>query len=170
MLSGGATVSELSMSPVEAMLIDQRRLDREEVAIVLDLAGPSLSDTTDASMGNVVERMRSFYRDVLPPWTTLVVETLESQLVEPEADWLGHVVRFDFSDKLRGEPNEQATTLKVLVEAGLLARNEARIELGRPPEGDPTDPANPANQLTVNANNQNTLAALGSSGEPPQDP
>lgn len=159
LLGSDSKVETLSMTPVEAALIDQRRLNREEVAIVFDLAGPSLSDTTNASLGNVVERMRSFYRDVLPPWTTLVVDTLESQLVEPESAWMGALIRFDFSDKLRGEPMEQANTLKTLVDAGLLTRNEARYELGEPPE-DADGATNPADRLTVAANNQDLLSNL----------
>lgn len=166
LLGSDSKVETLSMTPVEAALIDQRRLNREEVAIVFDLAGPSLSDTTNASMGNVVERMRSFYRDVLPPWTSLVVETLEAQLVEPEPAWIGHLIRFDFSDKLRGEPEEHTNKLKTEVDAGLASRNEARRDLGRPPEGDPDDPTNPANQLTVAANNQDLLTNLSNTDGP----
>jgi HK97 family phage portal protein len=154
MLSGGAEIKPLSMSPVEASLIDQRRLDREEVAIVFGLSGPSLTDSTNSSLGNVAERFRAFYRDVLPPWATLVVETFEAQLVDPEPAWMDRVIRFDFSDKLRGEPQEQANTLKVLVEGGIVTRDEARADLGKAPKG------GNAAKLTVNANNQATIESL----------
>ena len=70
-ITGDTQVSSLSMSAVEASLIDQRRLDREEVAIVLGLSGPSLTDSTNSALGNVAERFRAFYRDVLPPYATL---------------------------------------------------------------------------------------------------
>jgi phage portal protein BeeE len=87
-LGAGAKVQPLSLSPIEAALIEQRKLNREEVAIVYDLGGPSLSDITDNSLGNVAERNRAFYRDVLPPWTELVVQTFESQLVDQEPAWM----------------------------------------------------------------------------------
>jgi HK97 family phage portal protein len=160
LLGAGATISPLSMSPVEAALIDQRKLNREEISIVYDLGGPSLSDVTDGSLGNVAERNRAFYRDVLPPWTELVVQTFEAQLLDSEPAWLDHVVRFEFSDKLKGEPLEMAEILKSDVEAGIRTRNEARRLIGEEPIGDPSDPENPADQLTVNANNQATLASL----------
>jgi HK97 family phage portal protein len=161
LLGGDAKVANLSFSPVEVALIEQRRLDREEIAIVFGLSGPSLTDSTNSALGNVVERFRAFYRDVLPPWATLVVETLEAQLCDPEPGWMDRLVRFDFSDKLRGEPREHAEKLKIEVEAGLRTRNEGRYELGLGPEGDPNDPENPANRLTMNVNNQ---AALGEGG------
>jgi phage portal protein BeeE len=154
MLSGGAKIQSLSMSPVEAALIDQRRLDREEIAIVFGLSGPSLTDSTNSALGNVAERFRAFYRDVLPPYATLVVETFESQLLDPEPAWMDRVVRHDFSDKLRGEPREQADTLKILVEGGMITRDEARYELGKAPMG------GNAAILTGNLNNQAAIESL----------
>lgn len=150
LLGAGAKVQQLSMSPVEAALIEQRKLNREEVAIVFDLGGPSLSDITDNSLGNVAERNRAFYRDVLPIWTELVVQTFEAQLVDQQSAWFDRVVRFDFTAKLVGEPVEQADALKSKVEAGLISRNEAREELGK-------EPKDGADELTANINNQGPL-------------
>lgn len=155
LLGAGAKAYPLSLSPVEAVLIEQRKLNREEVAIVFDLGGPSLSDITDNSLGNVAERNRAFYRDVLPPWTELVVQTFESQLIDQEPAWLDRVVRFDFTAKLVGEPVEQADALKAKVEAGLLTRNEARVELGM-------EPMDGADELTANVNNQGLLPSTSS--------
>ena len=109
----------------------------------------------------MAERFRAFYRDVLPPWATLVVETFEAQLLDPEPAWMDRLVRFDFKDKLRGEPMEQANALKILVEGGMITRDEAREELGKPPAGGNAD------ELTVNANNQAALDALET--RPPED-
>jgi HK97 family phage portal protein len=142
------------MTAVEASLIEQRRLDREEVAIVFGLSGPSLTDSTNSALGNVAERFRAFYRDVLPPWTTLVAATIEAQLLDPEPAWMDRLVRFDFTDKLRGEPLEQAEKLKLLAEGGMITRDEARQELGKPPVG------GNAGELTVNANNQATIEQI----------
>ena len=154
MLSGGAKIQALSMSPVEAALIQQRHVNREEIAIVFGLSGPSLTDSTNSALGNVAERFRAFYRDVLPPWASLVVETFEAQLLDPEPAWMDRLVRFDFSDKLRGEPREQAETLKILVEGGIIDRDEARYDVGKRPRG------GNAGKLTINANNQASLDSL----------
>jgi HK97 family phage portal protein len=170
MLSGGAKIQALSMSPVEAALIEQRRIDREEIAIVYGLSGPSLTDSTNSALGNVAERFRAFYRDVLPPWASLVVESFEAQLLDPEPAWMDRLVRFDFSDKLRGEPYEHAMKLKVEVEGGWRSRNEARLETGLAPDGDPNDPNNPANQLTANLNNQGALKDLNATPVPEPPP
>jgi HK97 family phage portal protein len=153
-------VSPLSMTPVEVQLIDQRRRNEQEVGMVYDLAGPLRGDLENGTMANVEEMLKSLYRDVLPPWTELIVQTYQSQLIDPHDEWAGNVLRFDFTDKLKGEPKELAETLKTEVEAGLRTRNEARVVLGLPPDGDPNDAANPANRLTANVNNQATLGAM----------
>jgi hypothetical protein len=75
--------------------------------------------------------------------------------------WTERVVRFDYTDKLKGDPKELAEAMKVEVEAGLRTRNEARKVLGLPPQGDPDDETNPANQLSANVNNQGPLDAMG---------
>jgi phage portal protein BeeE len=129
-----------------------------------------MNDFRRGTYNNVEELLRALYRDIIPPWTTLIVETLEAQLVDLEERWMDLVVRFDFRDKLRGEPAEQATTLKMLIEAGLLDRDEGREELGKPARG------GMAGELTANVNNQAAVQQMSlpvpdpsSSGEVSQD-
>lgn len=147
-LGAQTKVTPLTYSPVEAALIEQRKLSREEVGVVYDLAGPLMNDLTHGTYSNVEELTKGLYRDVIPPWTTLIVETLQSQLIDPEPAWLDLEARFDFSDKLRGDPTEQAAVDKSDVEAGIRTRDEAREGRGLEPEG------GQAAELTMNANNQ----------------
>lgn len=128
--------------------------------MVYDLAGPLMNDLTHGTYSNVGELNRGLYRDVLPPWLSLICETFQAQLLDLEPAWLDRFVSFDLTDKLKGDPDTLATSLKTQVEAGLITRNEARRILNMPPIGDPSNDSNPANQLTVNANNQASLANL----------
>jgi HK97 family phage portal protein len=157
----------ISLTPVEAALIDQRKLSREEVGMVYDLAGPLMNDLTHGTYSNVAELLKGLYRDVLPPWTTLIEQTCQAQLIDTEPAWLDRFLAFDFGDKLRGTPEELTNALKMQVEAGLITRNEARRILHMPPEGDPQDPNNPANQLSANVNNQAPLNAMGAASTTP---
>jgi phage portal protein BeeE len=76
------------MTPVEAALIDQRTLNREEVGMVYDLPGPLMNDLSHATLANVAEYQKALYRDVIPTWTELMVQTYQSQLIDPEPAWL----------------------------------------------------------------------------------
>jgi HK97 family phage portal protein len=147
-------ITPLSFSPVEVALIDQRKLDREEVGMVYDMPGPLMGDFEHATFTNVTEMLRSLYRDIVPPWTELFVQTAQTQLLNQEPAWLDRFLRFDFTDKLKGAPEEQAAVDKSDVEAGIRTRDEAREGRGLEPKGEAAD------SLTVNANNQALLDSL----------
>lgn len=166
LLAPGADWKPIQQSAVEVELIDQRRLNREEVGMVYDLAGPLMNDLTHGTYSNLAELNKALYRDVLPPQLVLIQQTFQAQLIDPEPAWMGRFTAFDLGEKLRGDPVELANALKTQVEAGLQTRNEARRVLNLPPDGDPKSTENPANRLTANINNQATLAAM-SAGDPP---
>jgi HK97 family phage portal protein len=148
-MGANVEVQPLSLNPVEVALIDQRKLNREEVGMVYDLAGPLMNDLEHGTYSNVEELLRSLYRDVIPPWTTLIEQTFNTQLLAVEPAWIDQFLAFDFTEKLKGDPVELATSLKLQVEAGLITRNEARRILNMPPVTDIE-----ADRLTYNANNQ----------------
>jgi phage portal protein BeeE len=137
MLSGGATATPLSMTPVEASLIEQRKLSREEVGMVYDLPGPLMNDL-DAR--HVLQR-RGTQPGVVSGHRPAVAladqETFQAQLLDNEPGWVDRFVEFDLTDKLKGDPDTLATSLKTQVEAGLITRNEARRILNMPPVDDP---------------------------------
>jgi hypothetical protein len=105
-------------------------------------------DLTHGTYSNVQVILDSLYRDVVPPWTSLIVETLQSQLIDPEPAWLGLSTRFDFTDKLRGDPVVAAQADRSDVEGGIRTRDEVRTDRGLPVAG------GDAAQLTMNVNNQ----------------
>lgn len=150
-LGAGTKVTPLQLTPVEAGLSDQRQRSWEEVAAVYDMAGPLSGDLTHGTYSNVQVILDSLYRDVVPPWTTLIVETFQSQLIDPEPAWLGLSARFDFTDKLRGDPVAAAQADRSDVEGGLRSRDEVRKDRGLPPAG------GAAAELTMNTNNQGVV-------------
>jgi HK97 family phage portal protein len=147
-MGANTTITPLSFNAVEVELIQQRKLGREEIGMVYDLPGPLMGDFEHATFANVTEMLRSLYRDVIPPWTELFVQTAQAQLIDPEPGWLDRLVRFDFSDKLKGAPEEQAAVDKSDVEAGIRTRDEAREGRGLEPQG------GTAGKLTMGVNNQ----------------
>jgi hypothetical protein len=108
---------------------------------------------------NVAELLKGLYRDVVPPWTTLIVDTFQAQLLDPEPAWLDRFVRV----RLRREAQGRAARPR----RDAPSRGRGRPDhsqrgaaiLNLPPDGDPTDKTNPANQLTANLNNQGAIGA-----------
>lgn len=157
-------ITPLSFTSVEVELIQQRKINREEVGIVYDMPGPLMGDFEHATFTNVTEMLRSLYRDVIPPWTELIVQTMQAQLIDPEPAWLDRFVRFSFDDKLKGDPTEQAAVDKSDVEAGIRTRDEARDGRGLKPMG------GPAAELTANTNNQAPVNAMSGAESDPAAP
>lgn len=153
-MGANTKITPLSFTPVEAALIEQRQRSWEEIAAVYDMAGPLSGDLKHGTYSNVQVILDSLYRDVVPPWTTLIVETLQAQLIDPEPAWLDLHVRFDFSDKLRGDPVAAAQADKLLVESGIETTDEIRTRRGRPPFG------GAAAEPRVNVNNQGLLQSM----------
>src|SRR3954451_3026741 len=91
-MGANVKIQPLSMSPVEAALIDQRRLNLEEIGRVYDLAGPVMNDLTHGTYSNVAELLIALSRDVLPVWLTLIEQTFQAQLLDPEPAWLDRFV------------------------------------------------------------------------------
>jgi HK97 family phage portal protein len=163
---GGANtkITPLSFNAVEVELIQQRRLDREEIGMVYDMAGPLMGDLEHATFSNVTEMLRSLYRDVIPPWTELIVQTAQAQLIDPESSWINRYIRFSFDDKLKGDPTEQASVDRSDVEAGIRTRDEAREGRGLEPMGGQAD------ELTANTNNQAPVTSMSPAPSPTASP
>jgi len=158
LLTGGAEFQPMSFTAQEAALIETRIVNREEFCIAYDVAPPLIGDLGKGSYNNVEELNRQRYKSVLPPWLTLGEETLQAQLIDPEPEWDGLFVRFDLSQVLKGDPSEEAAAQGMLVEKGVITRDEARGRLGLPPIG------GNAAELFYPENNQ---ALVAGAGEPP---
>ena len=126
LLTGGADWKAMSFSAAEAELIDQRKLNREEAAAVYDIPPPLIGILDKATYSNIETQHRMFYMDVLGPWLTLIEESLQAQLIDPEPAFAGQFVEFDLNEALRGDPVQRAQALKTQVESGLLTINEGR--------------------------------------------
>jgi HK97 family phage portal protein len=125
-LTGGLDFKAFSHTAVEAALIEQRKLNREEVAAVYDIPPPLIGILDHATYSNVAEMHRMLYMTVLGPWLTLIEETLQAQLIDPEPAWEGLHVEFDLSEVLKGDTKERIDALKTGISTGLYTINEAR--------------------------------------------
>jgi HK97 family phage portal protein len=130
--AGGADWKPLSFNANEAQLIEQRRVNLEEIARVFDVPPPLLGDLTHGTYSNVSELHRMLYVTVLRPWLTFFEETLQAQLIDPEDEWAseGVFLRFDLSEVLRGDRTEQIAAVAQAFTNGLLTLNQSLEELG----------------------------------------
>lgn len=126
LLPPGSDWKAFAHNAQEAELVEQRRLAREEVAAVYDVPPPLIGILEHATYSNVTEMHRMLYVTVLGPWLTLLEETLQAQLIDPEPAFAGQFVEFDLSEVLKGDTLKELTALQIAVMSGLMTINEAR--------------------------------------------
>lgn len=146
-----------SQTAVEAELIDQRRVNREEIAAVYGVPQPIAGILDHGTFSNFEEAHRMLYTTVLGPWLELVQAQIEAQLVEAEPAWAGQgiYVEFDLGEVLKGEPRERMAAYRDALAAGALTINDIRRLENRPAFPDPA-----ADEPLVAANNLAPLSML----------
>jgi HK97 family phage portal protein len=149
----------------EAEVIAHRKLNREEVAAVYDIDPTQIGILDRATFSNVTEAHRALYQDTYGPWTTLVEETLDAQLVEEErATWGDVFLEFDFNEVLKGNPRERSEAYQRQRDASVATPNELRRAENRPDHPDPLADELwvPANMVPISQAGQAATAGLAS--------
>jgi HK97 family phage portal protein len=164
LLEGDMDWVPFSHSAVEAELIDQRKLNREEVAAVYDVDPPLIGILDHATYSNVAEMHNRFYRATLRPWLTLITDTLNAQLIEAEPAWRDQrlFLAFDLSEVLRSDTPEEIKAVVTAINGTLMTPNEGRNRLRMRRSDNPA-----ADELYMAANN---MSPLGEKPEPSSPP
>lgn len=108
MFDQGLKWSQMGTSAVDAELLGQRKLDREEVCGAYDIPPTAVGILDRAIMGNVRELRKQVYVDAVGPKAVLMESTYNCQLVDPVPDWDGYFVEFDMDGILRPDPEGRA--------------------------------------------------------------
>jgi HK97 family phage portal protein len=162
LLPPGLTWEAVGHTAVEAALIEQRQLNREEVAAVYQVPPPMMGDLRRATYSNITTLREMSYTDALGPPLVLIEQAINAQVVrtiirDPEV-----FVEFDFAGVLRGDRLKEVQALREAIGTGLMAPNEGRRVLNLPRSDEPD-----ADRLYLPRNN---LQPLGATAEPAAEP
>lgn len=134
-IDNGLKPEKIGMTPVDMAVIDQRKLSREEVCAVYDIA-PTLLGLERGTYASVSEYRRALY-DAIATKLVLIEETLNAQLVETEPAWDGIFLEFDTNELLRPDPEARARMHMLTQQAGVTSINERRRAENLPAIDDP---------------------------------
>lgn len=153
LLSGGVDWKPFAHTAVEAELIEQRRLNREEIAAVYDVDPPMIGILDHATYSNVGEMHRMLYGPTLGPWLKLETDTLNAQLIDAEPRWEaeGLFVAFDLTEVLKANTGEEMAAVVSAIGSAVMTPNEGRQRFGlrRSDEEAADELYLPANNLTA---------------------
>lgn len=145
----GLKPNRIGMSPVDLDLISQRKLSRDEVCAVYEMA-PALLGLEHGTFNSTSEYRRALY-DSIATDLVLIEETFQAQFVEPELSWDGIFVEFDTNELLRPDPETRARIHMLNQQSSTNTANERRRAENLPPIEDPAADTvfMPANMIPV---------------------
>lgn len=133
-LEEGMEPKVLSLSAEESQYIETRKLNREEVCGAYDMPPPVVHILDRATFSNIVEQMRSLYRDTMAPILGGFEAVMEDQLV-PDFDVSGDLYpEFLMDEVLRGDFEQRVSSYAAAINGGWLSPNEVRAMENLPAE------------------------------------
>lgn len=149
----------LTVSPVDAQLIDMMKLNRSQIAGIFNVPAHMINDLEKATFSNITQQSIQFVRHTVMPWIVNWEQELNRRLFTTAERAAGYYVRFNLAGLLRGTPQERAQFYHFAITDGWMSRNEARaFEDMNPVEGldEMLVSVNAANPATNTINNDKT--------------
>jgi len=117
---------------VEAELIQQRKISREEIAAVYGIPPPLLGILDRATYSNIQTQRDMTYTEVLGPPLVMMEQTVTAQVARNLLAEDDIMVEFDFAAVLRGDPLQEIEALRFAVGSALMTPNEGRSVIKLP--------------------------------------
>jgi HK97 family phage portal protein len=121
--------SAVSMSPADVEILEQMKYSRSEIAGIFRVPLHMIADLDRSTNNNIEHQGLDFYTNVLLPWTTLIEQRLNMQLLKTDAQEFN----FDSSLVTKGTLADQVESFGKLITMGVMNPNEVRRKLGMNP-------------------------------------
>jgi len=131
-LPPGLDWKQVGHTAVEAALIDQRKVAREEVCAIYQIPPPILGVLDRATFNNITTLREVYYTDGLGPPLVLIEHAINAQLVRALLREDDIYVEFDFAAVLRGDRLKEIQALREAIQIMLMTPNEGRTVINLP--------------------------------------
>ncbi len=140
---------------VEAQLVEQRRLNRDEVAAIYQIPPPMIGIYDHASFNNFREAREIALTDGLAPPLIMIEQVLNAVVCRHLLARDDAYVEFDFAGILRGDRLREVEAVREAIGTAVLTPNEGRELMNRP-----RDPSDAADLLYLPMNNLQPLSSV----------
>lgn len=137
-LPADVSYNAISISPIDAALVQMMKLSREEICGIYNVPGYMVGDLSKVYSGSVEAMLSSFVKNTIRPWSVNIEQELTKKLLSPDDIEKGYSIKADFTELLKGTPQEMLTFFTGAATSGFITRNEGRAGLGY--ARDKTDP------------------------------
>jgi HK97 family phage portal protein len=121
-LNASTEFTPLAISPLDAQLIEQKRMTVADIALMFGVEPTMLGAPSgdSATYANVEQRMLTFWTHTLQPWARRIEETLSAEV--PHGSW----VEMDMRGLLRGDSMSRASFYASALDKGWMTVDEVR--------------------------------------------
>jgi HK97 family phage portal protein len=131
-LEDGMAFKPISQTFRDSEYIQARKLSRTECAAAYHIPPPFVGDLEHATFSNIKEQHKQLYADTLGPWFTMIELAIQLWLLPEVKDTADIYCEFNIAEKLKGNFEEQTSSLAVAVRRAFMTPNEARARLNLP--------------------------------------
>lgn len=136
LLPPGLDWKPVGHTAVEAELIDQRKVARDEVAAVYQIPPPMMGILDKATYSNIETQREMTYTDALGPPLVLIEQCLNAQVLRGLLRETDVYCEFDFGGVLRGDKLKEIQSLREAISSALMTPNEGRSKINMPRSDD----------------------------------
>ncbi len=136
-LDEGMTYKKIGMSPSDAMLVEVRKFQVEEISRIFGPPLHMLNAMERATFNNVEVMDQAFVKHTLRPWCKMIEEEINRKSFTQQEKQSGrYYTRFNLSSMLRGDTKTRAEYFRTMFEIGALSPNDIRkLENMNPRDG-----------------------------------
>lgn len=129
-LPADVTYTPMSISPVDAKLVEVLKLSRAEIGGIYNVPSYLIGDFDKAPNSNITQFSISFVRNTLQAWITAIEDELNIKVFTRDELARGMRIRLDMDVLTRGTPVERAQINHYAITDGWKNRNTVRVEEG----------------------------------------
>lgn len=143
LLTRGIKANAIVMSNADAQFLEQRRFQRQEVALTF-LLEQILGDDTSVSYSSGEQKNLAYLANCLGSWLTTYEQESEAKLLTESEQQRGYYFKFNDGALLRTDKQTTSVIISTLRSSGVISANEARGWLDMNPVDGGDVYANPA--------------------------
>ena len=130
-LEGDIGVTNLSLSPADIKLIENKHFTISEISRFLNIQKHLLNlDRQQGTYSNITSERMMLLQNTLMPYVTMIESAMNAKLLTPQEIEQGYYFAFDTSEMLRLTPQDQAQFMTNLYKEGIVNLEEVRTTLG----------------------------------------
>lgn len=118
----------IQLTPEQSQLLSSRQYNIGDIARFFNINPLLLGGESNVSYSSLEMLQNAFLVHTLQPYVTMIETELNRKLLKPSENGLEVVI--ETNDLLRIDKKSQADYYKIMVDSGILSRNEIRKEIG----------------------------------------